>query len=277
MEKVEIAYPRPLFQVIDSYSISSFDVYSIHDEKMRSTYMYLGTGKQVDSTWFHPLQGESKRTKAGAEEGAEAAGVGDGGEEAAETCATLEELGGIQIGDEGEENRGQENLRNIENDFDAKNCEAVQLKFKEALEVLNKTIEDRVSGDVKGFEKSVNSFASQVQKISKIKSDSALHKVLFNFGKSATQAISLGKRKKLGRIPVQVTARSRRVFKIRGKRPAKAGAPTKQQALKRQLEVTEEEEILRHKLPGPSKKSKKKQVHKLSKAVEENRSASKKH
>ena len=91
-----------------------------------------------------------------------------------------------------------------------------------------------------------------------------------------TAPLSLGKKKKLGLIPVQVTARSRRKFKLRGSRSAIMGAPTKSQAVKRQLESNEDEEIVRHKLPA-LKKKKTKQHHSLQNDVSLSRRSSKKH
>ena len=129
---------------------------------------------------------------------------------------------------------------------------------------------------MEGYNTAINIFSKQLNKLEKVKSDSALQKTLCSFGKSLTEPLSQGKRKKLGRIPVQVTARSRRKFKLRGSRMAIMGAPTKSQAVKRQLQVDDDEETVRHKLPK-LKKMKTKQTHSLQHAVEKNQRVSKKH
>ena len=107
--------------------------------------------------------------------------------------------------------------------------------------------------------------------------DGALQNSLCTFGKVATQAISVAKRKKGNYINVQVTAKSRRAIPIRGSRAAYFGAPRKNQQPKVQLYVTENEDVFAHKLPGKSNKKKKKHPHDLMAAVAAGRSAEKKH
>ena len=86
--------------------------------------------------------------------------------------------------------------------------------------------------------------------------DGALQSSLCTFGKVATQAISVVKRKKGNYINVQMTSRSRRAIPIRGSRAAYFGAPRKDHQLKVQLNVTEHDDVFGHKLPGKSKKKK---------------------
>ena len=85
------------------------------------------------------------------------------------------------------------------------------------------------------------------------------------------------KRKKGIYINVQATSKSRRTFRLRGSRAAYFGAPTKAQQLSVQMLVTETDDIVGHKLPGKSKKKKKKHPHNLMKSVAEGRAAEKKH
>ena len=89
--------------------------------------------------------------------------------------------------------------------------------------------------------------------------DGALQNFLCTFARVATQAISVAKRKKGNYINVQVTARSRRAITIRGSHAAYFGAPRKNQQPKVQLYVTENEDVFAHKLPGKSKKKRKKE------------------
>ena len=86
-----------------------------------------------------------------------------------------------------------------------------------------------------------------------------------------------GKRKKIGKlIPVQVTAKSRREYKHRGRVVGTAGRRVEDQEERRQLVVSEKEENVYHTLPK-QKKTKNKQVHSLKQAVESNRPGAKKH
>lgn len=83
----------------------------------------------------------------------------------------------------------------------------------------------------------------------------------------------------MGIIGVQATAKSRRVYKMRGSRTALQGRPRHGQRLAIQMTVGEEDEddagVLRHKLPA--KKAKTGQTHSLNNAVLANKRAVKKH
>ena len=89
------------------------------------------------------------------------------------------------------------------------------------------------------------------------------------------------KRKRIGLIPVQSTAKSRRLYKLRGSKSAVQGRPRLGQRLTVQLTVGEEEDtdggVVRHKLPSKNKKKGGGAEHNLSSAVTANRRASKKH
>ena len=89
------------------------------------------------------------------------------------------------------------------------------------------------------------------------------------------------KRKKIGLIPVQATARSRRLFKMRGSRSAVQGRPRQATRLVVQMAVGEDDDtdggIVRHKLPNKKKRSHPGSEHSLQAAVKANRKASKKH
>ena len=86
------------------------------------------------------------------------------------------------------------------------------------------------------------------------------------------------KRKKISSIPVQATAKSRRLHKMRGSRPAIQGRPRLGQKLRVQLTVGEGEEedggIVRHKLPA--KNYKKGTGHSFSTSVAANKRSAKK-
>ena len=82
----------------------------------------------------------------------------------------------------------------------------------------------------------------------------------------------------MGKIPIQASAKRRRIIKLRGSSSAIQGRPRKGTRLTVQLNVGEVSEdeggILRHKLP--SKKRKKGADHSLESAVSGNKRATKK-
>jgi hypothetical protein len=85
----------------------------------------------------------------------------------------------------------------------------------------------------------------------------------------------------IGLIPVQATARSRRLFKLSGSRSAVQGRPRLASRLVVQMAVGEDDEteggIVRHKLSNKKKRSHAGSEHSLISAVKANRKASKKH
>ena len=89
------------------------------------------------------------------------------------------------------------------------------------------------------------------------------------------------KRKQRSLIPVQPTAKSRRLYKMRGSRAAVQGRPRSAQRLAVQLTVGDgdgtDDGVLRHKLPTKKKRAKGSSAHDLMGAVSANRRASKKH
>jgi hypothetical protein len=99
---------------------------------------------------------------------------------------------------------------------------------------------------------------------------------LFSFAKDFVQTIRKGKRKSM-KIPVQSTAKSRRTIKHRGRGPSIAGRPTKNQRLRMQLQVLEDEDFVRHSIPSAKSKKKKKKPHSLAEAVAANRTGERKH
>ena len=86
----------------------------------------------------------------------------------------------------------------------------------------------------------------------------SLEKSLLSIGKEMNKPRGSGKRKKIGKlIPVQVTAKSRREYKHRGRVVGTAGRRLKDQEERRQLVVSENEENVYHTLPKQNKKKNK--------------------
>ena len=93
------------------------------------------------------------------------------------------------------------------------------------------------------------------------------------------QAFSV-KKKKIGIIPVQATAKRRRLYKMRGNRSAVQGRPRLAQRLSVQLAVDDDDldgGVVRHKLPTKKQRTCPSSSHNLDQAVTDNRRPSKKH
>ena len=134
----------------------------------------------------------------------------------------------------------------------------------------------RIPHDITGYEKALNVLEKHVGGMP-FTNDAAIEKALCTFGQNETAAVSVRKRKKSSLIPVQVTARSRRKYTLRGSRSAIQGAPRKETRLKQQLVIdSAEREVLYHKLPSGRKK-KKNNPHNLMESVAANRGLERKH
>ena len=85
------------------------------------------------------------------------------------------------------------------------------------------------------------------------------------------------KGKKIGRILIQSTSRSRRIYKMRGRGPSIQGRPRKNEVVQTEIEVNTDggEVVVRHKLPSMKRKAA--DFHSLMNAVNYNKRSSKKH
>ena len=134
-----------------------------------------------------------------------------------------------------------------------------------------------VSSYDKTLGKGVKYFTKKLLKFSK-QNNTSLEKSLFSVGKELSRSKTCGKKKKKNSklIPVQVTAKSRREYKHRGRVVGNIGRRTKDQEQRLQMVVTDEVDNVYHTLPK-QKKIKNKQLHSLKEAVDSNRPGSKKH
>ena len=123
----------------------------------------------------------------------------------------------------------------------------LKMKLKNALSWLETKIGSRIEGDFQGYSKAIDVFEKHVERLP-ARTDSALQSSLSTFAGTFTEAISVTKRKKGKYINVQATSKSRRAIPLRGSRAAYFGAPRKDTALKLQLCVSANEEILAYKL-----------------------------
>ena len=141
-----------------------------------------------------------------------------------------------------------------------------QVKIKVIDNLYNDEVRKSSKSMIRNFEKGVK---GNVQTFSK---------TLFSVGKEVTApAVSGAKRKNRGLIPIQQTAKSRRVHKHRGSQPATGGRKVKDLEQRTQMIVSQNDDsILCHSLPK-QKRQQPKQVHSLNAAVQANRAGTKKH
>ena len=239
--------------VSTTQNIPSFDVVPTQNPEMRALFMYIGTGKKPNLNWFQPLSSSSSNSILQMQQ--ELAYVTD------------------NVCNQGESEKEDQTT---DDRNDEEKVAEVQEKWNKVLEKLQKKIQDRISGDISGYEKAIEVFEKHVDRLP-VSKDSVLQKSLSSFAGTFTEAMSVKKRKKGAYINVQATSKSRRAIALRGSRAAYFGAPRKSKGPKTQLIESRGEQIVAHKLPGKSKKIRKKHPHNLMDAVLAGRAAEKKH
>ena len=243
--------------VSTTQNIPSFDVVPTGNPEMRALFMFLGTGKKHNPNWFKPLSSA------------------DSGQ--VEPTGILDRVDDLPQPSQIECVQEVQNHGNLDDDNSDEKVDALKAKLKDVLVKLEEKVGQRIDKDIEGYQKALNTFEKQIERLPS-KSDGALQNSLHTFGANFTQAISVTKRKKGNYINVQSTAKSRRAIPLRGSRAAYFGAPRKDLKLKVQLSLAENsDDVFAHKLPGKSKKKKKKHPHNLMMAVDAGRAAEKKH
>ena len=242
--------------VSSSKKLPSFDMLPTESAEMRRIWMFIGTGKEVGLEWFLPLQADGKHVN--------------------DTLAASDQPPQHRVApdvvEQAQEFQPKPAVIEVETD-DVKN------RLERVLSKLQAKIEPRIGGDPAGYMKALDYLEKNIDRLP-CTVDAALQKSLTEFGKSVNLTSRGLKRKKSGMIPVQVTAKSRRVYKLRGSRSAHTGRPRKEHKLAVQMNVDDDEEaggVLRHKLPYKKRKVGKGNVHDLMSAVSEGRGPSKKH
>ena len=128
----------------------------------------------------------------------------------------------------------------------------------------------------KGVRKGVKYFTKNLLKAAKGSTEN-FEKSLFSLGREINNPKSRGRERKTGKlIPIQVTAKSRRAYKHRGRTVGLLGRRPKDQNKRSQLVVTEAGDNVYHSLPK-QKKLRKKKVHCFQASVDLNKPAAKKH
>ena len=188
--------------VATSQNMLSFDIIPESSPEMRSIWMEIGTGRKTPSDYFLPLSDPSEAS-------------GDANFE----NNIMEELMEADDVDELDERDGDREARKeIEQDPTAR-IENAKSKLNTLLQRLNEIYSDRIPHDIVGYEKSLKTLENHLNRFTTT-NDAAMQKAFHNFGETQTESLRGGRRKNGSKIPVQVTSRARRQYKMRGSRVA---------------------------------------------------------
>ena len=246
------------------YNIAEFSALPNTDVNMRALYHFIAEGTVCNNSWYRKLAQPNELADIitfvedrNIQTGAESISVKNNMDE-----RNTEEM----LHSEG-------NQLNQERESEEDDKDEILNHFVTAMDSFKSKI---VSSYQATLKKGVKYFTKKLQKLSK-QNDSSLEQSLFSIGKEMSNPKTRGKKKKIGKlIPVQVTAKSRREYKHRGRVVGTQGRRIKDQEKRVQMVVREEEDNVYHTLPR-QKKVKNKQIHSLKNAVELNRPGAKKH
>lgn len=245
------------------FNVSEFNVLPENDVHMRAMYHFIAEGIVCDNTWYRSLEGPSdipdiasfveNRTEKNLDKAQEIITQGP----SHDSKLPPADLSNDSTESDSEEDDSEETLNQF---VSAMN------HFKD---IVVKSYKNTLKKGVKYFTKKLNKFSKQ--------KETTLEKSLFSIGKELNKPKTGGKKRKTGKlIPIQVTAKSRRQYKHRGRRLGVPGRRPKDQENRVQMVVREEDESVYHSLPK-QKKTKPKPAHSLKLSVEENHPAAKKH
>ena len=154
------------YLVAHSKHLPTFDVIPTNSPVMRQLYMFLGTGKHTELSWFLPKQAPSV--------------VGHNAVPIEVRDEASEHVDGFRVDAE----NGLEMREAVERE--TIDPQDVKEKLQEALKRLSDKVMARIESDPEGYSKSIKIFEKTVDKLPN-KSDSALQKSLCCFGKSVIQ------------------------------------------------------------------------------------------
>ena len=180
--------------VSSKFNLPNYDEIPTTPE-MKSLFMYLGTGRRVEPSWFYSLHKTGTETGEGRgqvlAEGnrQEMLQLVETGSNTPEEYEGEVEEGWKAGGGEGGEQRVELVKRKTVIDKNA-----LKEKLRKSIESFTQNIESRIDNNPEGYEASVEIFVKQLTKLEKVKQDSVLQKTLCSFGKSVTAPLSLGKK-----------------------------------------------------------------------------------
>ena len=191
--------------VASSQNMLSFDIIPESSPEMRSIWMELGTGRKTPPEYFLPLSDPDEPSNENVER------------LSAENIARASDRD-LEAENQMEIDQNRESGDGIEQD-PSERIDKAKSKLDSLLRSINEMYSERIPHDVDGYEKAIRTLENHLNRFPST-NDAALQKALHNFGETQTESLRGGRRKKGSKIPVQMTARARRRFKIRGSRVA---------------------------------------------------------
>ena len=240
---------------------AEFSVLPELDAKIRALYHYIADAAVCKSSWYRDLDNPD-----------EIANVSEFVQNRTEDRECVSEIVPADR-ENSDEKINISSEEGYEDGSDNEDADDVLDKFVTALDAFKSKV---VASYGDKFRKGVAYFTKKIQKMTK-QNETSLEKSLYSIGKEINKPRNGGKKRKIGKlIPVQVTAKSRRQYKHRGRAVGSLGRKPKDQEQRLQMVVEDEDENVYHTLPK-QKKTKTKQLHSLKQSVESNKPAAKKH
>ena len=244
--------------VAKMFKTKNFEILPEDNSVMRAFFYFLATGSNKDASWFRPIEEEEILMPE------------------VDWSMNNDEIDDHETGSELDIDNVMGTSMNMEMDIDPEECDTEDMdalsSFKTSIFDLFMKVEENYENDKSNYKNAIKAFIKQEKKLH---TNSAIQKALHIFAKDVVNIIKKGRKKNSGSIPVQNTAKSRRQIKHRGSGPSQMGRPTKEQNLRVQLIVNEEEDLVAHSFPRSRKNPK--HPHSLAEAVANNRPGEKKH
>ena len=245
--------------------IAEFNILPESDAKTRALYHYIADGTVCSDSWYRDLDNPTQITDAAVFVDDRANNI-----HTRQENDQVESNPAVEIFDLNDES-APEPMEEDTVDEDDNND--ILDHFTEVMDAFKDKIKNVYNSKLK---KGVKFFTKKIQKMTK-QAETNLEKSLFDIGKEISKPKNNLKKKKIGKlIPVQVTAKSRREYKHRGRVVGQMGRRPKDQEKRKQMVINDQNESVYHTLPK-QKVSKTKQLHSLMDAVDKNRPGSKKH
>ena len=266
------------------HNVSGFSVLPSMDPRNKALYHYIANGRTEDDFWYRPLNKPEARPNVsnfiedcrGQSQAALAQNLTLTEDTPAEDA--------VEVEDDLEHDHDDNHDALVESggeassgtDSSVDDSEELIEKLTNVLEQVKIRVFDNLDNDE--VKKSAKSMIRNFER--GVKGNiNTFSKTLFSVGKEVTAPAKSGaKRKNRGLIPVQQTAKSRRLYKHRGSQPATGGRKVKDLEIRTQLLVdfSSQDNGVYHSLPK-QKKQQPKQVHSLNAAVQANKAGTKKH
>ena len=264
--------------IMKHYNCAEMSVLPVNDSSSRSIYHYIAYGITLPAEWYRPLKKPDETeniNKYLQERQAETSDVTDQQEDN-EAVDNEDADNEVDHDEEDAEEDDYEEDAEAENETSQQEFNDLWALFQNAQRKFEQKL--RMNLESKDFTKCFRKFVKNIDQVTSTQNPERFKRKLFEFGQDLGTVGKNGgrKRKTSSQIPVQATAKARRVQSQAGKSSAKYGRKHKQHTQQTQLQVYSDDEIVYHSFPSQNTR-KRRRHHSLSSAVEENRQNPKKH